>query len=85
MAIGMKDDVSGDLAARLLALRAVVAEALASKAPRRTVACLGAAVAHALFGAAAPPPPVARSCAQAADEGQSARAAEAATPWQAQC
>ena len=57
MAIGMGNSDFGDfseLTERLLALRAVVAEAIASKAPRRTVARLGAAVATALFGAASP-------------------------------
>ena len=54
MAVGMGMAASADLDARLAALRAVIAEAVASKAPRRTVACLGAAVASALFGAAPP-------------------------------
>ena len=71
MAIGMGNSDLGDfsgLTERILALRAVVAEAIASKAPRRTVACLGAAVAHALFGAAAPGSPSARACEEQADE-----------------
>ena len=75
MAIGMKGSVSTDLEERLAALRTVVAEAIASKAPRRTVACLGAAVATALFGAASPRPPAAQACAQAANEMAPTRAA----------
>jgi hypothetical protein len=65
---GMGDTAMGDMAQRLLALRAVVAEAILSKAPRRTVACLGAAVATALFGAAAPGPSSARASARVSDE-----------------
>ena len=75
MAIGVKGSVSTDLEERLAALRTVVAEAIASKAPRRTVACLGAAVATALFGAASPRPPAAQACAQAANEMAPTRAA----------
>ena len=64
----------GDIAERLAALRAVVADAIALKAPRRTVTCLGAAVAQALFRAAAPGSPSARACAREADEEEPARA-----------
>jgi hypothetical protein len=68
MACGMRYAASADMDARLLALRAVVAEAVASKAPRRTVACLGAAVAAALFGAAPPNAPAARTVAPGLEE-----------------
>ncbi len=61
MAVGIVDAAADDLVQRLAALRAVVSEAIASKAPRRTVACLGAAVATALFAPAPPGSPSARA------------------------
>ena len=66
LAFGMKDDVSAGTEHRLLALRAAVAEAIACDAPRRTVACLGAAVAAVIFGAVAPGSHSARACAREA-------------------
>ena len=65
---------SCSLEERLLALRAVVNEAITSKAPRRTVSCLAAAVAHALFGVAAPCPSGARAGAPCAVAEEPARA-----------
>ena len=65
---------AADLEERIAALRAVVAEAIASEAPRRTVEYLGAAVAQALFRAAAPCSPAARPVGSGAAEDTPAQA-----------
>ena len=74
LASGM-GNASDTVEERLWALRAVVNEAINSQAPRRTVACLTAAVAHALFGSAAPRPSGARPGAPGAETEEPSKAA----------
>ena len=75
----MKGNVTDDVAQRLLALRAVIAEAISAKAPRRAVACPGAAVTLALFGAAAPSVSPASTVARSRDT-RAGQATEASRP-----